>query len=96
MSVLVMVTVRDRAADVFGRPFFVPTQAMAIRAFGDEVNNRESVMYRNPEDFDLYEIGSFDDSDASVVWLKPKMISIGKDVRAAYIARQAAIAPKEA
>lgn len=59
----VIVSVKDRAAGAFGRPFFVPSVGLAIRSFVDEVNRSadDNQMNRHPEDFDLFEIGSFDD-----------------------------------
>ena len=36
----VICAVRDSAADVFGRPYFVPTAGVAIRSFTDEVNRQ--------------------------------------------------------
>ena len=36
--ILFVVCVKDRAADVFNRPFFVPHRNVAIRDFTDEVN----------------------------------------------------------
>ena len=35
---LIICSVRDSAADAFGRPYFVPSQGVALRAFTDEVN----------------------------------------------------------
>lgn len=95
MAVLVMCSVRDRAVDTFARPFFVPNVKMAIRSFSDEINRADdsNPLFVHPEDYDLYEIGSFDDSDGSVVWLKPKMVCVGKDARAAAARSAIAVAP---
>lgn len=58
---LVAVAVRDSAVDAFMRPFFVPTTAFAIRSFGEEMKNKESPMFAHPEDYALFEVGSFDE-----------------------------------
>jgi hypothetical protein len=61
-----VVSVRDRAADVFGRPFYVPHRNVAVRDFTDEVNRSsgDNALFRHPDDFDLYLLGTFDDNTA--------------------------------
>lgn len=75
-------SIRDRAADVFGQPFFLPTNGVAIRVFSDEVNRADgnNNLNKHPEDFDLYYLGSFDDNDGSFDLCKPQQIAIGKDL----------------
>ena len=52
-----------------------------VRSFGDEINNPESAISKHPEDFDLYELGSFNDEDAAFICgERPRQIAIGKDV----------------
>lgn len=72
--------VRDRAIDAFGQPIFCHTVSEAIRAFADQVNNRQSPMNSHPEDYDLYLIGTYADEDGSLVGEKPQMIAAGKEV----------------
>ena len=61
---LIVCSVKDRAADAFGRPMFVPSQGVAIRSFSDELNRNdpENQLYNHPDDFDLYDFGTFDDN----------------------------------
>lgn len=75
--------VRDRAADTFGAPFVLVARGQAIRSFGDEVNSteRQSQVAAHPEDFDLYELGDFDDSTGLFETGVPKMIAVGKDLK---------------
>lgn len=63
MPKLVVVSIRDRAVDAFMRPVFVPAAGAAVRSFTDEVNrpSAENEMNRHPDDYDLYELGHFDD-----------------------------------
>lgn len=77
-----IVAVRDRAADVFGQPFFVPSIGGAIRSFGDEVNRKDSnnAFSQHPEDFDLYLLGEYDDNDGSFATVAPKQVAVGKDL----------------
>lgn len=80
----VIVSVKDTAAQAFGRPVFVPAIAVAIRSFRDEVNRKDSTedLARHPDDFELYELGSFDDSTGIVVVLpEPRMVARAKDLK---------------
>lgn len=58
---LVVCAVKDRAVNAYNRPIFVPTVGVAIRSFNDEANRKDSEMNNHPEDYDLYELGSWDD-----------------------------------
>jgi hypothetical protein len=53
---LVIVSVKDTAAQAFGRPIFVPAVPVALRSFRDEVNRKDSKddLSRHPDDFELY------------------------------------------
>lgn len=76
----IVVAVRDRAVDAFGQPFFVAALGEALRSFGDEVNRSDSVLNAHPEDYDLYELGSFDDVNGKLLPLdQPRMVAVGKD-----------------
>lgn len=81
MPILRMVSVRDRAANTFARPFCVPSLGVAIRSFTDEINRAsgENPLYMHPEDYDLYQVGDFDEDTGEVIPDKPKMICVGKD-----------------
>jgi hypothetical protein len=78
-----IIAVRDRAADCFSQPQFVLSLGAAIRAFGDQINdNKDSELAKHPEDFDLYELGEFDDGNADFSLLgDPRQIAIGKDLK---------------
>jgi hypothetical protein len=81
---LIICTVKDRAADAYGRPMFVPSTGVAIRSFSDEINrnNAENQLYNHPDDFDLYELGEFDDNTGLFsLHEQPKLLSLGKQVK---------------
>lgn len=64
----------DTKAGMFNVPFFLPTDGMAVRAaidLGEDLNSR---IGRHPEDFVLYRIGVFDDSNATVVSRAPESL----------------------
>lgn len=75
-------SVRDRSADAYGRPTFALATGSAIRSFGDEINRpgEQNTWYQHPEDFDLYELGFFDDASGEFQTHKPKQVAIGKDL----------------
>lgn len=80
----VIVSVKDTAAQAFGRPVFVPAIPVAVRSFRDEVNRKDSTedLARHPDDFELYELGTFDDSTGIVQVLEsPRMVARAKDLK---------------
>ena len=79
-----IVSVKDTAAQAFGRPVFVPAVPVAVRSFRDEVNRKDSTedLARHPDDFELYELGSFDDSTGIVDVLEaPRLVARAKDLK---------------
>jgi hypothetical protein len=77
-------SVKDRAADAYGRPMFVPSTGVAIRSFSDEINRAadDNQLYNHPDDFDLYEFGNFDDNTGVFeLYEQPKLLSLGKQVK---------------
>lgn len=77
----VVIAIKDRAADAFGRPAFVPSVGVAIRSFTDEVNRADpdNQMNSHPDDFDLFELGMYDDSTGVVEMLdSPRLLILGK------------------
>lgn len=69
----VVVSVKDLAAQAFGRPVFVPTAGVAIRSFRDEVNREapDNEIFRHPADYELYQLAVYDDSTGSLDVLSP-------------------------
>ena len=78
----IVIAVRDSAVNCFNRPMFVPAVGAGIRAFQDEINRRadDNMMSKHPEDFELYELGSFEDGTGELEMLKEvRCLSRGKD-----------------
>jgi len=78
-----VVSVKDRAADVFNRPFFVPHRNVAVRDFTDEVNRSSSdnQLNKHPDDFDLYLLGTFDDNAGTFAMEEQPVVLVrAKDV----------------
>lgn len=77
-----ILTVRDRAAAAFGTPMYHMSRGSAIRGFADEVNRcaEHNMLFHHPEDFDLFELGTFDDSSGLFATGAPEQVCVGKDV----------------
>ncbi len=80
----VIVAVKDRAAETYGRPMFVPAIGVALRSFSDEINRNDpnNQLFNHPDDFDLYDLGTFDDSTAQFeIKNIPELLILGKNAR---------------
>jgi hypothetical protein len=80
----IICTVYDRASELYGRPMFVPSIGAAIRSFTDEVNrnNADNQLFNHPDDFDLYELGEYDDQTSRITTLDlPKVLILGKQAK---------------
>lgn len=79
--ILNVMAVKDRAADAYMQPFFSPTEAMAVRSFREECGKAESPFFKNPEDFDLYWLGSFDDNKGVIQSESPRLVARAQDLK---------------
>lgn len=80
MTIFIVCAVRDRAMDAFMQPFFCQARGIANRSFADEINRKDSPFAGHPEDFDLYELGTYEDSTGSLKSHdRPIQLSVGKD-----------------
>lgn len=61
----------DSKSKSFQRPFYMLNNYTAIRAFSDLVNTDGQMESRHPQDFSLYEIGTFDDQTAETISANP-------------------------
>lgn len=66
MSKLNIYSVRDEKAKAYANPFFVPTTGMALRGFEQECLNKDSMLCKYPEDYNLFCLGSWDPSTGKV------------------------------
>lgn len=81
----IVCAVKDLAAGLYGRPIFVARAGAAVRSFTDEVNRSapDNTMSAHPSDFELYQIGTFDDERGILVPCSdgPQPLVRGKDVK---------------
>lgn len=78
-----MFSVYDKKAECFSAPFFLKATGLALRGFSDMINANEQTQYSaHPEDFDLYELGEWDDETGKVEqYAEPKMLGNGLDYK---------------
>lgn len=70
--------VKDTKAQTYGMPFFQRNHVTATRAIANEVRRADptNTIYTNPEDFELYAIGTFDTDTGRVTGLEqPQLIA---------------------
>jgi hypothetical protein len=79
-----IISVKDRVADAYGRPFYTQSIGTAIRSFSDEINRdaADNQMFAHPDDYDLYHLGEFDDATAEFSLLTtPHQLILGKQAK---------------
>lgn len=65
----------DLKAAVYGTPFFMQNDSMAIRSFSDLVNDKQTMVNHHPEDFILHGIGQFDDEKGVLEGMTPWVVA---------------------
>lgn len=55
-------SIRDAKGECYHPPFYKKTIGEAERDFRSLVNDKDSNVFKYPEDYDLYYMGTFDDS----------------------------------
>jgi len=77
-------SVLDAAAGAYASPWIVPHAGVALRAFTDEVNRNveKNNLYHHSEDFSLWELGEFDDTNAKFnLYDTPKLMAQAKQLK---------------
>lgn len=69
-------SVKDTKARSFSPPFFQLNHTTALRAFALEVNRADpqNVVYNNPDDFEIYFVGTFDPDTGVITGQEPDLI----------------------
>lgn len=74
--------VKDELAGEFSGPMLVlPSDAVAIRTFGDIASAQGNQVNAHPEDFAIYELGML--GEDGIASLKPRVVIDGKTWKAA-------------
>ena len=77
----ILVSIKDSQIEGFFPVICVEHENQAVRSFVQEINRPgESNLYLFPEDFDLYKIGTFDDTTGQLENLpSPLLLRRGRD-----------------
>lgn len=70
-------TIYDEKAEAFFPPFYMPNKSMAVRQFGDMVNDNKSQISLHPHDYTLFQLGQWDDNTSSFEEMKKTSIGNG-------------------
>lgn len=62
-----MMAIHDRQLDSYINIFPMQSVGQALRGFSDEVNNPDSDMHKHPEDYTLYQVGTFDKNSGQLL-----------------------------
>lgn len=68
--------IRDSKMEAFNRPFVLPADGAAIRAFQDEINNKDSELSKHPEDYDLYCVGIWNEETGIIAEVEGRIYRI--------------------
>lgn len=66
MAKLRMFVVYDSKAEIYNTPFCMNTVGAALRAFADQANDPSTMIGKYPTDYDIFEIGTFDDNSGKI------------------------------
>lgn len=73
----------DKKAEMFYNPFFMKATGLALRGFSDMINANDNSQYAlHPEDFNLFELGVFDEDTGKIEqYSEPRMLGNGLDYK---------------
>lgn len=73
---IMLYSVYDSKAAVYGQPNFLLNRGTALRAWQDACNDAQSNVGKHPADFTMFEIGSWDDETGQIT-MHAAPISLG-------------------
>lgn len=73
-----LVALYDRAVESYAPVMTVHTRNEAIRSFRAAVNDPESPINKNPTDYELWQLGEYDDQNGEIS-AKPEMLARAED-----------------
>lgn len=76
-----MYTIYDNIAKAFQNPFYQLNDGSAVRMFTQAINDEDSILSKQPNDFALYYTGEFDEQSGNLLSLEmPEKIIQGSQV----------------
>ena len=74
-----LVALYDRATEAHAPVMTVNTRNEAIRSFREAVNDPNTPLYKNPTDFELYQIGTYNDQLGEIGATERELIARAED-----------------
>ena len=65
--------VYDSKTELYDKPTFAPNNGTMIRSFTDVANNKQHPIGQHPEDYTLFNIGSYDEETGTITQEKTKI-----------------------
>lgn len=75
----ILVALYDRATEAHAPVMTVNTRNEAIRSFREAVNDPQTPMFKHPTDYELYTIGTYDDTKGEITATERELIARGED-----------------
>jgi hypothetical protein len=72
--ILKMYSVYDKKALLFGQPNFMLNDQLALRSFSDGVRDTTNAIGKHPDDYALYELGSYNEVNGSIETVTPPLL----------------------
>lgn len=77
-----IISVRDEKAGVYMKPHFGLHMGAILREWEQVVNAPDSIFSKFPEDFTLFELGTFDDETGNILaHTPPRQLSTAREVQ---------------
>lgn len=77
---LILVAVKDNALQAYQSVFNVRAEGEAIRNFQDALNDPNGRLQKHADDYDLYVLGTWDDTTGKITPEEPRQIARGKQL----------------
>lgn len=66
--------VQDKKVGAFMPVFQMRSRGEAIRSFLDALDDEKSMLFKHAEDYELFQVATFDDNTGGVNYFKPSII----------------------
>lgn len=76
-----LISVYDIKSELWSMPMTAETNKAALRAFGNTVEQEGNEINQHPEDYELWEIGEYDNHTGEIKQEHKELIARGGDVK---------------
>lgn len=80
-------SVYDVKACAYARPLYLRSKEELFAAIYETAKEKSTGFYKHPEDYTVYELGTFDELTAKIEYIGPQSVGTVLDIRA-YMARK--------